>query len=143
MFTGLIQHVGTLHSISTSSDGGRLAIDIGPLAAENSLGASIAVNGCCLTIVTLSGTVASFDAVPETLRRTSLGSLTAGSHVNLESALRPDSRMGGHFVQGHIDTMESIEVTENILREFADMCGNARARIFIANCTAEIKTAAL
>jgi riboflavin synthase len=104
MFTGLIQHVGTLQSLSAANGGGaRLGIDIGPLASDARLGDSIAVEGCCLTVVTLNGTHAEFDAVPETLRRTTLGELRSGARVNLESSLTPGSKLGGHFVQGHID----------------------------------------
>lgn len=104
MFTGLIQHVGTLHALNATDGGGaRLKLDIGPLASDARLGDSIAVEGCCLTVVTLNGTLVEFDAVPETLRRTTLGELRAGARVNLESSLTPGSKLGGHFVQGHID----------------------------------------
>src|ERR1700710_2766125 len=104
MFTGLIQHVGTLQSISPTSGGGaRLGIDIGPLASDAKLGDSIATEGCCLTVVTLNGTHAEFDAVPETLKRTTLCDFRGGSRVNLESSLTPGSKLGGHFVQGHVD----------------------------------------
>jgi len=104
MFTGLVQHVGTLLSIAPTPGGGaRLNVDVGPLATGCGLGDSIAVEGCCLTVVSLNGTHAAFDAVPETLRRTTLGELRAGGRVNLESALTPGSKLGGHFVQGHID----------------------------------------
>ncbi|HYF47864.1 MAG TPA: riboflavin synthase [Planctomycetota bacterium] len=112
MFTGLIQHVGTLHSISPQSGGGaRLAIDMGPLAADAKTGDSIAINGTCLTVVTLSGALAEFDAVPETLKRTTLGMLRAGDRVNLEPAMLPHSRLGGHFVQGHVDGTATVART--------------------------------
>ncbi len=104
MFTGLIQHIGKLIS-NLPAQGGvpRLRIDIGPLAKDAKLGDSIAVEGCCLTVVELNHTQAAFDAVPETLRRTTLGDLRAGARLNLESSLTPGSKLGGHFVQGHID----------------------------------------
>jgi riboflavin synthase len=109
MFTGLIQHVGSVQSLAAVSGGGaRLAIDIGPLAANCKLGDSIAVEGCCLTVVSLNGSVAAFDAVPETLKRTTLGELKAASRVNLESSLLPNSPLGGHFVQGHVDGTASV-----------------------------------
>jgi len=109
MFTGLIQHVGTVSSIAEASGGGaRLSVDLGPLALESRLGDSIAIDGCCLTIAELSGSVAAFDAVPETLRRTTLGTLRPGARVNLECALRPGDRLGGHFVQGHVDTTATV-----------------------------------
>jgi riboflavin synthase len=105
MFTGLIQHVGTVASIAAaSSRGARLSVDLGPLASTSKPGDSIAIDGCCLTIAELSGSLAAFDAVPETLRRTTLGTLKPGARVNLECALRPADRVGGHFVQGHVDT---------------------------------------
>lgn len=112
MFTGLIQHVGTLRSLKQGSGDARLEIDIGPLSEGTKLGDSISVDGCCLTVVSLSGTLAAFDAVPETLRRTTLGGLSGGSRVNLECALSASAKMGGHFVQGHIDTTATVERTE-------------------------------
>lgn len=113
MFTGLIQHVGTIRSIKPSKDGNaRLSVDIGPLAKKARLGDSIAVDGCCLTVVALRGAVASFDAVPETLRRTAIGDLKIGSRVNLESSLLPTSPLGGHFVQGHVDGTAHVTMTK-------------------------------
>ena len=110
MFTGLIQHVGTLRSFAPVAGGGaRLSVDVGALAAESKLGDSIAIDGCCLTVTELNGTTASFDAVPETLRRTTLGGLQNGSRVNLECAMLPATRLGGHFVQGHVDTTATLE----------------------------------
>ncbi|HEY3324095.1 MAG TPA: riboflavin synthase [Planctomycetota bacterium] len=110
MFTGLIQHIGTVQSIASAAGGGaRLSIDIGPLAERSRLGDSVAIDGCCLTISEFNGSVASFDAVPESLRRTTLGGLRSGSRVNLECALLPGSPLGGHFVQGHIDTTAIVE----------------------------------
>ena len=104
MFTGLIQHVGELKSLTSVSGGGaRLGIDIGPLAKGAQLGDSIAVEGCCLTVVEITGTVGQFDAVPETLKRTTIGGLQRGAKVNLESSLTPTTKLGGHFVQGHVD----------------------------------------
>jgi riboflavin synthase len=112
MFTGLIQHVGTIRTISPVGGGGaRLSVDIGPLAAGSKLGDSIAVDGCCLTLTEISGESGSFDAVPETLRRTTLGELRSGSCVNLETSLKPSDKLGGHFVQGHIDTTASVTNT--------------------------------
>ncbi|HLX65213.1 MAG TPA: riboflavin synthase [Planctomycetota bacterium] len=104
MFTGLIQHVGTLISIAPDHAGGaQLAIDLGPLARDAKPGDSIAVEGCCLTLARLGGTRADFDAVPETLKRTTLGALKSGAPVNLECSLTPSAKLGGHFVQGHVD----------------------------------------
>ncbi|HYG75258.1 MAG TPA: riboflavin synthase [Planctomycetota bacterium] len=112
MFTGLIQHVGTILSIAPEAGGGaRLNVDAGPLAAGAKLGDSIAIDGVCLTVVSVTGSHAAFDAVPETLRRTSLGGLKAGSRVNMEAALLPSERLGGHFVQGHVDTSATVTKT--------------------------------
>ncbi len=104
VFTGLIEHVGRVVAIHLSAGGGaRLSVDIGPLAKGAELGDSIAINGCCLTISKREGAQASFDAVPETLKQTTLVALQPGARVNLERALTPHKRLGGHFVQGHID----------------------------------------
>jgi riboflavin synthase len=104
MFTGLIEHVGVVRRLSPPSGGAaRLSVDLGPLAGDARRGDSVSINGCCLTISELEGAIAVFDAVPETLRRTNLGELRAGDRVNLERALQPGQRLGGHFVQGHVD----------------------------------------
>jgi riboflavin synthase len=99
MFTGLVQAVGTVASL----EGGRLVLSA-PNAWDDPLeiGESIAVNGCCLTLVA-AGPDLEFDLSEETLRRTAFGTLHAGARVNLERALRAGDRMGGHFVQGHVD----------------------------------------
>jgi len=85
----------------------RLALE-SPLLATAELGASIAVNGCCLTATSVQRNVATFDLLAETLRLTNLGDLKVGSLVNLEPSLRPTDRMGGHFVTGHIDACGSV-----------------------------------
>lgn len=101
MFTGLVEALGTVVSLETRGGQARLKLDA-PFADELALGDSVAVNGCCLTAADLSDGV-SFDLLAQTLRVTSLGSLTAGSKVNLERAMRMGDRFGGHFVQGHVD----------------------------------------
>ena len=111
MFTGLIQHVGAVRAVRPSGGGARLSIELGPLAQKSRLGDSVAIDGCCLTIASLDGELAQFDAVPETLRRTTLGELQAGSQVNLETALLPGTPLGGHFVQGHIDGTAAVTKT--------------------------------
>ncbi|MCZ7648429.1 MAG: riboflavin synthase [Planctomycetota bacterium] len=112
MFTGLIEHVGALEALAPQPGGeARLRIDLGPLAEGTKPGDSIAVDGCCLTVVSLAGTRAEFDAVPETLRRTTLDGLTPGGRVNLERALLPHQRLGGHFVQGHVDGTAQVAKT--------------------------------
>ena len=108
MFTGIIEKKATVQAIHAAAGGARLVIDLEELAEGVKLGDSIAVNGACLTASSISGTVAIFDAVAETLRRTTLGGLAAGDAVNLERALRVGERLGGHFVQGHVDGVGTI-----------------------------------
>jgi len=107
MFTGLVEAIGSVRALEGRGDAARLILEAS-LASELSLGESLAVNGCCLTVTSTEEGVASFDLLGETLARTNLGTLGVGSRVNLERALRADGRFGGHFVQGHIDT--TVEV---------------------------------
>ena len=104
MFTGLIQAKGTVASLG----GGRLEIETGG-SLELRGGDSVAVNGVCLTATRVSGSGFGADVMEETLRRSSLGGLTAGATVNLELPLRASDRLGGHIVQGHADGIGSIE----------------------------------
>ena len=108
MFTGIIEHVGVVSALSPTSAGKRLSIDLGPLAADLKDGESVAVEGVCLTAAERAGAVASFDVIPETLSRTSLGRLAPGARVNLERSLRVGDRLGGHFVQGHVDATGTV-----------------------------------
>jgi riboflavin synthase len=115
MFTGLVEGVGEL--IERKPTGGGFRLRIGsPLASELSLGDSLAVNGVCLTVVQVEPGAVHAEIGPETVRVTTLGALDAGSRVNLERPLRADSRLGGHFVQGHVDAIGVIEA----LRQDAD-----------------------
>jgi len=107
MFTGLVESIGSVRSLERRGDAARLTLET-PLAPELSLGESLAVNGCCLTVTATDGGSASFDLLGETLARTNLGGLAPGVRVNLERALRADGRFGGHFVQGHIDTTTKV-----------------------------------
>lgn len=107
MFTGLVESIGRVRSLDRRGDAARLTLET-PLAAQLSLGESLAVNGCCLTVTSTDGDSASFDLLGETLARTNLGGLAPGDRVNLERALRADGRFGGHFVQGHIDTTTEV-----------------------------------
>jgi len=108
MFTGLVETVGTLAARTPVPSGVRLEIDTA-LASDLSLGDSLAVNGVCLTATTLTPSRVTADVGPETLRVTAIGDLQVGATVNLERPLRPDSRMGGHFVQGHVDAVGLVE----------------------------------
>lgn len=103
MFTGIIEHVGHVEELQSSAAGARLRVHAGPLAALLAVSGSIAVNGCCLTIVEISGEVFAADLSSETLRRTSFGETKPGTRVNLERPLTAGKEFGGHFVQGHVD----------------------------------------
>jgi riboflavin synthase len=103
MFTGLVQDLGEVHRVDRTPDGVRLSVK-SSLAAELSEGDSVAVNGVCLTAVGLcGGELFGADVMLQTLRRSSLGDVEAGSRVNLELPLRAADRLGGHVVQGHVD----------------------------------------
>ena len=108
MFTGLIQQVCSVRSLSSAAGGSVLTIDLQQLAGQTKIGDSISINGVCLTIAKLAGTLAAFDLSSETLAKTNLGKLTDGSKVNVELALRADERFGGHFVLGHVDGTAKI-----------------------------------
>jgi riboflavin synthase len=108
VFTGLVEDLGTVLSVDATSDGVRVAIS-SPLAQELKEGDSVAVNGVCLTATGLcGGELFGADVMNETLRRSSLSELEAGSRVNLELPLKPDSRLGGHIVQGHVDGVGAV-----------------------------------
>lgn len=108
VFTGIVQSMGRIASLAPAEGGHRLWVEAFALAAEAKEGDSVAVDGCCLTVVGASGSSLAFDAVPETLRRTTLGRRAAGAPVNLELPLRPADRLGGHFVQGHVDAVAEV-----------------------------------
>ncbi len=103
MFTGIVQAMGVVQSISPRATGARIVLAAPDLPRPIADGASICVSGTCLTVVSSDPARIEFDAVHETLSRTTLGDLAPGSRVNLELSLRPSDRMDGHFVQGHID----------------------------------------
>jgi riboflavin synthase len=108
VFTGLVQDLGRVAEVHETADGVRLAVE-SPLAAELREGDSVAVNGVCLTAVGLcAGERFGADVMRETLRRSSLGAVEAGSAVNLELALRAADRLGGHVVQGHVDGVGAV-----------------------------------
>jgi riboflavin synthase len=103
MFTGLVETIGTVVSAERAGAGVRLQVGLGRAAEGVRPGDSIALAGVCQTVAALEGTVAAFDAVAETLARTTVGSWGPGTRVNVERSLRPSDRLGGHFVAGHID----------------------------------------
>jgi len=103
MFTGIIEELGSVDSLETRSAGARLRVKAKTVLSDATEGASIAVNGVCLTAVDLRADSFAADLAPETVRRTNLGDLRGGSRVNLERPLAPTSRLSGHIVQGHVD----------------------------------------
>ena len=112
MITGIIQHLGTLTSIGTKANLMVVSVNTGPLAKNIHLGDSVAVNGVCLTAARKKGTAVFFEAMRETIVKTGLKTLKSGSKVNLELALRPQGRLGGHFVTGHVDEVAAIKRIE-------------------------------
>ncbi len=114
MFTGIVQARGVVQSIQRGSNGTRLALRAPDLARPIISGASICVGGVCLTVVTCDAQSLSFDIIPETLSRSTLGSLSVGDRVNLESSLRAGDPLDGHIVQGHVDgTARVVEIARN------------------------------
>ena len=103
MFTGIVEETGEVIALDRSAGGARLTVKASLVTGDLQPGDSIAVNGCCLTSTGPREGVLAFDLLDETLQRTNLGSLIPGSLVNLERALAANARLGGHFVQGHID----------------------------------------
>src|SRR5947209_1449612 len=108
MFTGLVEAIGTVVECVREERSARLTVTAPVVHRDARLGDSIAVNGCCLTVIARDEDQLTFDAVPETLSRTNLGNLKPGSRVNLERPLAVGARLGGHFVQGHIDGVGMI-----------------------------------
>jgi riboflavin synthase len=112
MFTGLIREVGVVAAIDADGEGLRLTIEAPETARAAELGDSVALSGVCLTVVDRTDGRLAFDAVPETLARTSLQTLEPGSRVNVEPALRAGEPLGGHYVQGHVDGVGSVRSVE-------------------------------
>lgn len=108
MFTGIVEEVGAVTDLAEHGDSVRLTVRGAVIADGVGHGDSISVNGCCLTVVELTGDVFTADVMRESLARTSLGVLRAGDPVNLERAMRADARFGGHIVQGHVDATGTI-----------------------------------
>jgi len=108
MFTGLIEDVGTVVGFTPLTDGARIVIEASIVMNDIAVDASIAVNGVCLTVTEHTDTTFTVTAVSETLRKTTTGRLAVGSRVNLERAVRMQDRLGGHLVQGHVDTTGSV-----------------------------------
>ncbi len=112
MFTGIIEHLGTIEALSLDSSGGRISVQAPSLAPSLSISASIAVNGCCLTVVTRDKNTFSADLSVETLNKTTFASLKVGDRVNLEQPLTAGKEFGGHFVLGHVDGTGTVAAME-------------------------------
>jgi riboflavin synthase len=108
MFTGLVEECGEVAVLARSKTGARLSVRAPLVSSDAQIGDSIAVNGCCLTVAARDGEALTFDLLGETLERTSLREAKPGTLVNLERALAAHARLGGHFVQGHIDCAAEI-----------------------------------
>jgi riboflavin synthase len=108
MFTGIVEEVGTVARLEGQADAARLTVRGPSVVKDAREGDSIAVEGCCLTVATLDGDAFTADVMAESLRRTTLGELIEGSPVNLERAATPTTRLGGHLVQGHVDSTGTV-----------------------------------
>lgn len=109
MFTGLVETLGTITNLEPTGPGVRLSVRSPGVAEGMKIGDSVAINGCCLTVVAIAADVLSFEAGSETLSRTNLGKLVTGSGVNLERSLKVGDRLGGHYVTGHIDAVGTLD----------------------------------
>lgn len=114
MFTGIIIEMGEVLSLSRKAAGGSIDIRSDLVSRDASIGDSVSVNGVCLTVVEKKGPILSFDISEETMRSTNISLLRGGEKVNLEPALRPDGRVGGHFVTGHVDGVGKIRSKRKI-----------------------------
>ena len=112
MFTGIVEELGRVRAVVPNAGGARIEIDATTVLDDATIGASIAVNGCCLTVVELGDGYWAADAVVETLARTNLGDLAPGDRVNLERPVRLADRLGGHLVQGHVDATGTVRARE-------------------------------
>ncbi len=112
MFTGIVRERGSVAAVDARDQGRRLVIDAPTTARVTVLGDSVSVNGVCLTATQVDDGRIAFDAVAETLSRSTLGTLEAGDDVNLEPALRAGEPLGGHYVQGHVDGVGTVRTVE-------------------------------
>ena len=113
MFTGIVQGTGTIISIDKKSTSSTLSIDLGELSSHLSLGSSVSIDGVCMTVTNQKDTIVFFDAIQETLSRTTLGQAVEGDMVNLERALKMGDELGGHLLSGHIMCKSSVVSRKN------------------------------
>jgi riboflavin synthase len=114
MFTGIIEELGTVAALDPRPAGARLRIHCSAVLSDLTEGASIAVNGVCLTALDITADSFAADLAPETLERSNLGDLAAGSRVNLERPVTPATRLSGHIVQGHVDAAGVVEALDDL-----------------------------
>jgi riboflavin synthase len=115
VFTGIIEEVGNVRQVRSLSSGARkISIECGRIVDDLKIGDSLAVNGVCLTLVGKNGDQVSVEAVEETIKKSMIGNLMAGSHVNLERSVRLSDRLGGHLVQGHVDATGKVVSIEKL-----------------------------
>jgi len=112
MFSGIVEETGIVQSLQLGEKSCQLTVEANRVLGGIKLGDSIANNGCCLTVSSVSGKMITFDLLQETLRATNLGDLSAGHRINLERSFQVNDRIGGHFVTGHVDTTGVITVWE-------------------------------
>ena len=123
MFTGIVRELGRVVSATGGATGLALVVEAPGVSTSAAVGDSVAIDGCCLTVESVSGGRVTFHAVPETLVRSTLGRLGAGDPVNVEPAIRAGEPLGGHFVQGHVDAVgrvQSVEAEGEGLRVFVE-----------------------
>jgi riboflavin synthase len=123
VFTGIVKELGVVVSSEEAAGGRALLVRAPETAARAGVGDSVAIAGCCLTATEIRGDVIAFHAVPETIARTTLGSLAPDDRVNIEAALRAGDELGGHYVQGHVDAVgriQSVEAEGEGLRVFVE-----------------------
>jgi riboflavin synthase len=112
MFTGIVEEAGVVKAVTRRGKGWSLEVEVGSIVDGVKIGDSVAVNGCCLTVTEMKGKRLIFDLLDETKEKTNLQSAQLGARVNLESSLRADGKVGGHFVTGHIDGMARVSKWE-------------------------------
>lgn len=112
VFTGIVRELGSVAGVEATLEGLRLVVRAPQTASVTSVGDSVAIDGCCLTATAVDGDALAFDAVPETVSRTTLGRLRSNALVNVEPALRAGDPLGGHYVQGHVDAVGRVQSVE-------------------------------